>query len=504
MHRLRPTARASRASSTIAPGARAQRLDCAARAGGRRLARRAPRRLRACRSVAAAYEADRLALRGLRDQQPEPPRDLWARTAAAIERESAVARRPRADGARRDRRATRARRPVGRRGHRRRHRRDASCPAGSCNGTVDARSSRRRRSRRSPSCRLADDARCRRPIAVGAGSVGWVGTSAERRARLQRHQGRRGLSGRAPAGLRARQRTRLQAGRHLRSGRSRSRSRRSATRRSSSGPTRRATTRSLVIALPTAATRRADADRRRATPTVDAERRRPDRDRHRRAAPSVDPSPASTAVRAALRRRRCDAERRPPSPPVEPTPSPHPSATAGQPRRRPRPRRSPADARDRVRRQGRRRVGGVFPGRRAGSPSPPVRPTARPVRTSTSGGSATTRAQKLTHDQPASSPRGSSDRLIGSRPVGTQATDADAVGRVVLPRSRDRRRDRRSTGGAWRPVVDPDGHWAVTWDGTVELGRTTACRSLRPRARSSSAPSPPRRRSRRRRPMPAR
>lgn len=43
-----------------------------------------------CRSVAAAYEADRLSLRGLRDPQPEPPRDLWARTAAAIERESAT------------------------------------------------------------------------------------------------------------------------------------------------------------------------------------------------------------------------------------------------------------------------------------------------------------------------------------------------------------------------------------------------------------------------------
>lgn len=42
-----------------------------------------------CRSVAAAYEADRVLLRRLRDRQPEPPRDLWARTAAAIERESA-------------------------------------------------------------------------------------------------------------------------------------------------------------------------------------------------------------------------------------------------------------------------------------------------------------------------------------------------------------------------------------------------------------------------------
>ena len=44
----------------------------------------------ACRSIATAYEADRLALRGLRDRQPEPPRDLWARTSAAIERESAA------------------------------------------------------------------------------------------------------------------------------------------------------------------------------------------------------------------------------------------------------------------------------------------------------------------------------------------------------------------------------------------------------------------------------
>lgn len=42
---------------------------------------------RACRRVAAAYEADRAALRKLRSTPPIPPRDLWARTAAAIERE---------------------------------------------------------------------------------------------------------------------------------------------------------------------------------------------------------------------------------------------------------------------------------------------------------------------------------------------------------------------------------------------------------------------------------
>jgi hypothetical protein len=42
----------------------------------------------ACSSVAVQYAADRLALRALRDAAPEPPRDLWARTAAAIEQES--------------------------------------------------------------------------------------------------------------------------------------------------------------------------------------------------------------------------------------------------------------------------------------------------------------------------------------------------------------------------------------------------------------------------------
>lgn len=41
-----------------------------------------------CRSTADAYEAQRLELRELRDRIPTPPRDLWARTAAAIEAES--------------------------------------------------------------------------------------------------------------------------------------------------------------------------------------------------------------------------------------------------------------------------------------------------------------------------------------------------------------------------------------------------------------------------------
>jgi hypothetical protein len=42
-----------------------------------------------CRLEHEAYLADRQLLRGLRESQPEPPRDLWARTSAAIEREAA-------------------------------------------------------------------------------------------------------------------------------------------------------------------------------------------------------------------------------------------------------------------------------------------------------------------------------------------------------------------------------------------------------------------------------
>ena len=38
-----------------------------------------------CTAIANGYEDDRLGLRALRTQQPDPPRDLWARTAAAID-----------------------------------------------------------------------------------------------------------------------------------------------------------------------------------------------------------------------------------------------------------------------------------------------------------------------------------------------------------------------------------------------------------------------------------
>ncbi len=52
-----------------------------------------------CRAVAAEYDEQRLALRALRFDEPVPPRDLWARTAAKIEAEPSR-RRPASRGRR--------------------------------------------------------------------------------------------------------------------------------------------------------------------------------------------------------------------------------------------------------------------------------------------------------------------------------------------------------------------------------------------------------------------
>lgn len=45
-----------------------------------------------CAAVAGAYDEDRLLFAALREAQPVPPRDLWARTAAAIDAESPASR----------------------------------------------------------------------------------------------------------------------------------------------------------------------------------------------------------------------------------------------------------------------------------------------------------------------------------------------------------------------------------------------------------------------------
>lgn len=59
----------------------------------------------ACPAIADEYAAQRAELRALRDRTPEPPRDLWARTAAAIENESRFRANGSAWRGRRDRRS---------------------------------------------------------------------------------------------------------------------------------------------------------------------------------------------------------------------------------------------------------------------------------------------------------------------------------------------------------------------------------------------------------------
>jgi hypothetical protein len=56
---------------------------------------------RDCTAIVAAYERDQVELRGLRERRPEPPRDLWARTAAGIEHAAGAGDAGRSSGRRR-------------------------------------------------------------------------------------------------------------------------------------------------------------------------------------------------------------------------------------------------------------------------------------------------------------------------------------------------------------------------------------------------------------------
>ena len=249
-----------------------------------------------CRAVADAYAADQLALRGLRETTPEPPRDLWARTAAGIEQEAAAPRPPA------DRIGRRSRVP-----HPRRHAR------------------RDRRRRRRPGCdrhvrRLAvrpdhpgsrsDDRRERQP---GTGRRGrdaddastpatWAGSRriGDGTLRVQRRR-RRGLPGGRPAGLRGRRREPVERPRpgHL----ARDHHRRP-------GPAARDRRRPGLVG------RRPGVRHHPARPS-DADRPSPRRPR-RRSRPSTatptpaTPSPSPTTTRQLGRQRHAD--RRPPAP----------------------------------------------------------------------------------------------------------------------------------------------------------------------------------------------
>ena len=74
------------------------------------------------------------------------------------------------------------------------------------------------------------------------------------------------------------------------------------------------------------------------------------------------------------------------------------------------------------------------------------------------------RAERLTTDHSSYFASWSGNRAIVSRPADREARTTDAVSVAIDPVSRDE----RSVGAVWRPMVDPSGHFAIAWDGTLD------------------------------------
>ena len=440
----------------------------------------------ACRRVAAAYDADRLALRAMRDRQPEPPRDLWARTAAAIEQRVIGTWRCEPARDRSSRGASRARRPVAAwrsiavvigatvlSGGFARHRPPRSSPPASPPAVAIASTPATpvpRRSRSRPPDRSAGSAR--RPTAP------WPTTSPRSTRSVRRR------AGRLPDGLGRR----LPPGRHLDPAQVDLEVAGQRARRSSSATDATGDDAVFVIALPTA--------------DADAEA---DADAHADADPGID-APTD-------RHRRADAERRTAASPTPTPPTPRPRRPRRPSRRQPDRR---ADAR-------------ADPGADADATAPT--PTSAIPTTSRSSSGV-----KVVGESAAFSPdgawfaftarpsdgRGGPDiyvwrvgddaarqltddhaqrlRLVGRRPgrrqpaVGDRPAGDASTSPTFYARSRERQRDPPSRPAGWRPVVDPAGRWAVVWDGTVERrpddGTPTAGRGpARPPRRSRRRPA---------------
>jgi WD40 repeat protein len=415
----------------------------------------------ACRQVLAVYEADRAGLRRLRDQQPQPPRDLWARTAAAIEREAVTSGRAprRASTSRPSPSASRRRLAplamvagvavvvvvVG----------ASLLSAGFLNQPPQVAvipSSQ-------PPIALASTPTSPgpTPLAVGAGSVGWIGASTNGKfaynesaainevCAVERQEEcapvADGGSKAVDITIRPKSVTRSPV-----------RNEAVVVGTDASGSDA-----IVVIALPAAAAPNAS--------------------------PSPNPTPAITPVPTPAA-----------TPSTEPTASPAETASTSEP-----------------------------PASEAPSPTPVATPVATPtasveasptpVATPTASVEASLaiasgvkivgesaafspdgswfaftarpsddsagpdiyvwrvgdpKARKLTSDHHSVLGSWAGDRLIGSRPMdtGTQPAEVSARSFLIDPASGA---ETELDGSAWRPVVDPTGQWAVTWDGTVQL-----------------------------------
>ena len=464
-----PPAPPRRRPTTTAPASSPRSaIDEPLERAGRRLARRPPRRLRGVRRRRRRPTRPTASCSApLREAPPMPPRDLWARTAAAIDAESGGSRPVARRGRRRPRppgRLARAARRPRRRGDRRGLRRCSTAP---------------------PSCPQpgGPSGPPPTPIAIAAGDVAVLSRGADGSYELQTGSVDEvcplvgGLAARREPSFEA-----TQVAAHRRRGQRRARSsRRRATGSSWSSGAR---------PVPTASSSSRSGRPREREPghgAVGAHRCRERVDARRDRRPRL-----ATATTASARRRRRTStpgpdghagrragdvprtSRRPPRRPRRPTPVPddpgprptppradrEPTADARRPRRRPSRPRSPTVAvtpgpgdalqiaSDVI------VVGGVaaYNADGSGSPSRPARRTARRARTSTCGTPSDTQARARHHG-----PRVDLRRLGRRGPArepGRRRDAADARRRCPRPA-----RPRAEQGhDAWLPTVAPGRH----------------------------------------------
>ena len=381
----------------------------------------------ACRSVAAAYETDRAALRLMRDQRPEPPRDLWARTAVAIEREAAA------------RGATRRRAPG---------RRSVPRPAlGVMSGiaviaVVIGASALSGGFLRGPATAIAPAVSPPpvaiatsaatpgpTPISVGAGAVGWVGTSAngalaynvaavDEVCPQQRQPDCAPVSGGDPRLVELDIQPKSISQSPVRN------------QAVVVGTDAAGGDAVLVMSLPTAAPTATPPPPPTTEPTATPGT----------AEPTPTPTPVTTPGPT-------------PSAPLTATPAPTVALTLAI-------------------------VSGVKVVGQSASYSPDgawFAFTARPSDDSAGPDIYVWRvgdelARALTSDHASVFGSWDGNRLLGSRPVAQAATPAVAVAAQSFFLDPATGEETPIEGAAWRPTVDPDGRWAVLWEGTVQTG----------------------------------
>ncbi|MFL5719077.1 MAG: zf-HC2 domain-containing protein [Chloroflexota bacterium] len=420
-----------------------------------------------CRVVANGYESDRVALRAMRDRTPEPPRDLWARTAAAIERESETQRgRPR-------------RRTPGRTG-----------PAlgvlsgvaviavvigaslmsgGWLNGPATGPG----QPTAPPVALASTSARPgATPMAVGAGSVGWVGTSADGRLAynvaavdevcpVERQPDCAEIADRDSRHVELTIRPKSI---------SQSPVRNEAVVVGSDGSGSDSV---LVISLPTAEPSRTPSPTRSPSPTPKATPTSTPVEASIEPSASTEPSgSASEAPASATPEATATASATPIEPTARPTATPEPTET-------PEATVSPTSTPSATLVANLAIVSGVKVVGQSASYSPDgswFAFTARPSDGSSGPDIYVWRvgdelARQITDDHSSVFGSWAGNRLVGSRPLtGGGAAGIAATSFVIDPATG---KETAMDAPVWRPIVDPERRWAVTWDGTLRVDSAT-------------------------------